>query len=280
MTSNSSFQVSESFEKLRKLGPGGTKLLSTDAVVKLLHLYSFSYFEGTGLRKLIGALKEDGCRIPADSPTLVQPDALPEPAREGYGRVTFATNWLFQRLGELRTTTESFDRLSAKEDEVRVLDIDGKEVRIGEGGACVDEAGSVLAPSKLTIQQLKAELMSRGLSTAGKRKDLYKRVQAARKSASPTLAQQRRKEEAKKKKAEDAKLRKMQDMLREQEENEREGKGAKKRGGDEGPRRKVMSFSGGVSRPCRHGRWSRTLPPLPPPPPPPADDETTKICSR
>ena len=51
------------------------------------------------------------------------------------------------------------------------------------GNCIVDEEGNVIAPSKLTVGQLRAELNARGLSDEGLRKDLYKRVQAARKSA-------------------------------------------------------------------------------------------------
>lgn len=41
----------------------------------------------------------------------------------------------------------------------------------------VDTDGKVVAPSKLTVLQLVAELQARGLMTEGSRKELYKRVQ-------------------------------------------------------------------------------------------------------
>ncbi len=39
--------------------------------------------------------------------------------------------------------------------------------------------GAVISASKLTVPQLKAELKARGLSSEGKRVDLYRRVQAS-----------------------------------------------------------------------------------------------------
>lgn len=45
--------------------------------------------------------------------------------------------------------------------------------------AVVDTDGKVMAPSKLTVTQLAAELQARGLMTEGSRKEMYKRVQAS-----------------------------------------------------------------------------------------------------
>lgn len=50
---------------------------------------------------------------------------------------------------------------------------------IGPGGFAVTDDGVVISASKLTVLQLKAELKARGLSSEGKRVDLYRRVQAS-----------------------------------------------------------------------------------------------------
>ena len=50
-------------------------------------------------------------------------------------------------------------------------------VLIGPGGSAVAEDGTVLSVSKLTLLALRAELIARGLSVEGKRRDLYRRVQ-------------------------------------------------------------------------------------------------------
>ena len=50
---------------------------------------------------------------------------------------------------------------------------------IGPGGFAVTDDGVVISASKLTVPQLKAELKARGLSSEGKRVDLYRRVQAS-----------------------------------------------------------------------------------------------------
>ena len=50
---------------------------------------------------------------------------------------------------------------------------------IGPGGFAVTDDGAVISASKLTVPQLKAELKTRGLSSEGKRQDLYRRVQAS-----------------------------------------------------------------------------------------------------
>ena len=41
----------------------------------------------------------------------------------------------------------------------------------------MDEDGRVVTPSKLTTQQLRAELLARGLMVEGSRREMYKRVQ-------------------------------------------------------------------------------------------------------
>lgn len=48
---------------------------------------------------------------------------------------------------------------------------------IGPGGFAVTDEGAVISASKLTVPQMRAELTARGLSTEGKRQDLYRRVQ-------------------------------------------------------------------------------------------------------
>ena len=48
---------------------------------------------------------------------------------------------------------------------------------IGPGGFAVTDDGAVISASKLTVPQLRAELTARGLSTEGKRQDLYRRLQ-------------------------------------------------------------------------------------------------------
>ena len=57
-------------------------------------------------------------------------------------------------------------------------EIDG--TMIGPGGSAVTDDGMVISASKLTVPQLKAELTARGLSTDGKRQDLYRRVQVTK----------------------------------------------------------------------------------------------------
>ena len=57
-------------------------------------------------------------------------------------------------------------------------EIDG--TMIGPGGFAVTDDGAVISASKLTVPQLKAELTARGLSTDGKRQDLYRRVQVTK----------------------------------------------------------------------------------------------------
>jgi hypothetical protein len=56
-------------------------------------------------------------------------------------------------------------------------EVDG--MLIGPGGFAVTDDGAVISASKLTVPQLKAELKARGLSSEGKRQDLYRRVQAS-----------------------------------------------------------------------------------------------------
>lgn len=64
---------------------------------------------------------------------------------------------------------------SEEEDEVDLQEIEG--VLIGPGGYAVTEDGAVISASKLTMTQLRGELTARGLSTEGKRQELYRRVQ-------------------------------------------------------------------------------------------------------
>ena len=53
--------------------------------------------------------------------------------------------------------------------------IDG--VLIGTGNCAISEDGSVMSPSKMTVDQIRAELTARHLPQDGKRKDIYKRLQ-------------------------------------------------------------------------------------------------------
>ena len=71
---------------------------------------------------------------------------------------------------------------AAEEDEYR--EIEG--VLVGPGGFAVAEDGTVLPVSKLTVPALRAELIARGLSTDGKRRDMYRRVQVQRLFPSPS----------------------------------------------------------------------------------------------
>jgi len=69
------------------------------------------------------------------------------------------------------TSTEPAEE--AEEDDI--MEIEG--VLIGPNGHVVTEDGVIVSASKLTVPQLKVELSARGLSTDGKRPDLYRRVQ-------------------------------------------------------------------------------------------------------
>ena len=60
--------------------------------------------------------------------------------------------------------------------EASVQEVEG--VFVGLGNFVVDETGAILSPSKLTVHQMRVELMMRGLLVDGRRKDLYKRIQA------------------------------------------------------------------------------------------------------
>ena len=73
--------------------------------------------------------------------------------------------------------TKQEEANAAAEDE-DFREIEG--VLIGPGGFAVTEDGAVVSASKLTMPQLRAELVARGLSAEGKRRDLYRRVQVRR----------------------------------------------------------------------------------------------------
>ena len=64
---------------------------------------------------------------------------------------------------------------SEDDDEVDLQEVEG--VLIGPGGYAVTDDGAVISASKLTVPQLRGELAARGLSTDGKRQELYRRVQ-------------------------------------------------------------------------------------------------------
>ena len=53
--------------------------------------------------------------------------------------------------------------------------VDG--VLIGAGSCAINTDGSVISPSKMTVDQIRAELIARSLPTDGKRKEIYKRLQ-------------------------------------------------------------------------------------------------------
>ena len=124
-----------------------------------------------------------------------------------WDETTFVTRWLAKNMAELRMGADSSPRLSTEQDVEEDVQVDGQTIKM-RNYCVVDEKGQPVAPSKLGVTELKAELMSRGLSVEGKRVDLYKRVQAARKASRPTLADQVRKEAEKKQKKDDAKLKK------------------------------------------------------------------------
>lgn len=69
--------------------------------------------------------------------------------------------------------------LAAKNEQLlqAVEEVEG--VAIGAGKCAVDKNGGIIPASRLTPQQLRSELLARGLSTVGKRTELYKRVQAS-----------------------------------------------------------------------------------------------------
>ena len=53
--------------------------------------------------------------------------------------------------------------------------IDG--VLIGAGNCAITDEGAVISPSKMSVDQIRAELIARSLPTEGKRKEIYKRLQ-------------------------------------------------------------------------------------------------------
>ena len=53
--------------------------------------------------------------------------------------------------------------------------IDG--VLIGAGNCAITDDGAVISPSKMTVDQIRAELIARDLPIEGKRKEIYKRLQ-------------------------------------------------------------------------------------------------------
>jgi hypothetical protein len=77
--------------------------------------------------------------------------------------------------GELFRWTGLTSQTPEDEEEEDFQEIDG--VLIGPGGFAVTEEGAVISASKLSVPQLRAELIARGLSADGRRHDLYRRVQ-------------------------------------------------------------------------------------------------------
>lgn len=70
--------------------------------------------------------------------------------------------------------------------EMDLQEIEG--VLIGPGGYAVTEDGAIISTSKLTVAQLRGELAARGLSTEGKRPELYRRVQVLLNAILPVIA--------------------------------------------------------------------------------------------
>lgn len=90
---------------MRRMGPGGTKLLKDESVCRLLALFSKTFAEGNSVRKIVQALKEDGRPLPE---SFIRRMGVDQPilGREELGPVTFATRWLQERMTALRTSVE------------------------------------------------------------------------------------------------------------------------------------------------------------------------------
>lgn len=101
-TQASSMTLLDEFDRLRRLGPGGTKLLSDRAVSQLLDLFSTRWKEGNSVRQLVAALREDGRRITDLVPVAQKVDA-------DENAPSFATSWLAGRLSDFKTVAEVRD---------------------------------------------------------------------------------------------------------------------------------------------------------------------------
>ncbi len=53
--------------------------------------------------------------------------------------------------------------------------IDG--VLVGAGNCAINADGTIISPSKMSVDQIRAELIARSLPVEGKRKEIYKRLQ-------------------------------------------------------------------------------------------------------
>ncbi|KAK9863255.1 hypothetical protein WJX84_010814 [Apatococcus fuscideae] len=120
----------------------------------------------------------------------VDADALPVPAdamqdTDAEGR-SFLTCWLplWTQLQQPAAPSMPEGGLMQQHEQLERREIiDG--VLIGAGNCAIAEDGSVISPSKMTVDQIRAELTARHLPLDGKRKEIYKRLQAARR-AMPT----------------------------------------------------------------------------------------------
>ncbi|CAL8467194.1 g6730 [Coccomyxa elongata] len=177
------------FEDMVKLSAPGkaTEYLSNGVLMELLVALARENKPGDILRVLTVA-QEDCRQLPLSA---MQP--------LGIAGGTFVTSWVPAALDSARSM-RSIEGLTKKqseeEDEVDLQEIEG--VLIGPGGYAVTEDGAVISASKLTMTQLRGELTARGLSTEGKRQELYRRVQAARSTAPREVADEVRLQEKRK----------------------------------------------------------------------------------
>ncbi|KAK9823409.1 hypothetical protein WJX72_002547 [[Myrmecia] bisecta] len=167
---------------------GQTEALSDASLLQLLQLLSSKNMpeQITRVLRFIAAEKR---RLPSSSE-----QQAPHPEDR-----TFLTEWLAAHRLEMRTVANkpTAGLVAQNEEAARTREVEG--VLIGAGDCAVNEDGSVISVSKLTVGQMRAELTARGLSVDGKRKDLYKRVQAARRNAPTDVIGELKKKEAKKK---------------------------------------------------------------------------------
>ncbi|GMH35058.1 hypothetical protein BSKO_02926 [Bryopsis sp. KO-2023] len=106
------------------------------------------------------------------------PETVMEPNSKGN---TFVSDWLFHRLSKLQVAAVS-ENASAEPMEMgnRMRRVGEDDVLIGFCNCAVDEDGTIVPPSRLSVTQMKAELEARGLPTDGLRADLYQRVKVSR----------------------------------------------------------------------------------------------------
>ncbi|KAK9868952.1 hypothetical protein WJX84_008719 [Apatococcus fuscideae] len=150
-----------------------------------------SFAQQSAVGKLITFLARQGQPDPLLAVLrAVDTDAQPLPVEtmqdtDAEGR-SFLTRWLPSWIQAQQPSAPSMPEggLMQRHEELeqqRVID----GVLIGAGNCAITDDGAVISPSKMTVDQIRAELIARDLPIEGKRKEIYKRLQAARR-AMPT----------------------------------------------------------------------------------------------